>query len=892
MSANPVNNNNASPIQQHSMESSSSSNSASSTSSTKSPLVEFFHLKKGNVPDQRSTLTTIDDLKSKITDEPPSPKGRSRTLGDFYKTSINKPLIKPSNPDTEEYTKRESKDDGVIKPSPHFITGLNSSNRSISLTNTNQVISTFPKRVSTKNYDFETEIGSIDQTDSDKQNITIFFDSLKEIKKNEDDHKLLDLFRKFNSISSKDTGRTLYFLRNKLISDKNISQQMRQVHLMRFYDVLNTWKKDNPKSLEVFEYMSGLEEPEDLSLQIISKFSDYTIPLLQTLIVKEMQLENTVDKVHYWSCVLERLQDHCLVSDIIQEKQIFIMSFNAMLTHLKKNENTKCLIEQFASDVKKNMSSRIKHLFERRNLPTANVIERVTQFVFLQYRFLKEIPTFNLLLEGFAGNVLISIYDCISAPKHLEQQKIDQRLQQFCKCVAIEAIRMIDGCAPIITHFANGKDDAIFGLSSAIFEQTRKSEKQLLKMIQSCCESEAQFEKPESAFRGKTVSIELSNLFSAAFNKLFNEKLIKMLKEKLNNHKKPFNLCMNVMDIHDFEVDKHCSELDEASFNNVLMEMNDKQLKEELANIDLDSFPKLKGLPKPIVYDPKNYETYFDLPVAELSKELKAKLKRFDSSCNDKFLIGKLINFETPQPRLPFQIPIKELSKELQRELGEKVKGVDESTLVIDLPLEKLEKTKEKVITELKNNYIKFFEQLKSEVKKVKEKKALLQFLDGLERTELKIMLSKAKFSSLSPRFRTEYCEQVCKRNESDFSLFLTGFLDSFYEMKLCPESQRLLASIRKVMKDYFPKLEIPLIANTLLLRWIIPAIHNSREFERHGQKSIVITLTAILQQLSSEGDQSKQQPWSGVYQKVAKGYSDSHKKFIDVNSTAPRHSK
>lgn len=892
MSANPVNNNNASPIHQHSMESSSSSNSASSTSSTKSPLVEFFHLKKGTEPDQRSTLATVDELRSKITEEPPSPKGRSRTMGDFYKASNIKPFLKPSNTDKEENTKRESKDDAVIKPSPLFLPGLNSPHRSISLTNTNQVIATFPKRVSTKNYDFETEIGSIDQTDSDSQNLMTFFDVLKGIKKNEDYHKLLDLFKKFDSISSKDAGRALYFLRNELIRDKNISQQMRQVHLMRFYEVLNIWKKDKPKSLEVFEYMSGWEEPEDLSLQIISKFSDYTIPLLQTLLVNEMQLENSVDKVLYWSCVLERLQDHCLVSDIIQEKPIFIMSFNAMLTHLKKNENSKRLIEQFVLDVKKNMSNRIKRFFERANLPTASVIERVTQFVFLQYRFLKEIPTSNLLLEGFTGKVLISIYDCISAPKHLEQHKIDQRLQQFCKCVAKEAIGMIDGCAPIITHFANGKDDAIFGLSSAIFEQTRKSEEQLFKMIQSCCESEAQFEKPESAFRGKTVSIELSNLFSAAFNKSFNEKLIKMLKEKLNQSKKPFNLCMNLMEIHDLEENKHCFELDEASFNNVFMEMNDKQLKEELASIELESFPKVKGLPKPWVYDPKNYESYFDLPVGELSNELKAKLKRFDSSCNDKISIGKLTNFETPLPRLPYQIPIKELSKELFKELCEKNKGIDESKLVIDLPLENLYKTKEKVITEVQLNYKKFFEQLKSEVKKVKEKKVLLQFLDGVERTELKTMLSKAKFSSLSPRFRTEYCEQVCKRNESDFSLFLTGFLDSFYEMKLCPEAQRLLASLRKVMKNCFPTLEIPLVSNILLLRWIIPAIHNSREFERHGQKSIVITLTAILQQLSSEGDQSKQQPWSRVYQKVAKGYSESHKKFIDVNSTAPRHSK
>ncbi len=889
MSANPVSNNNAAPIQQHSMESSSSSKP---TNSTKSPCVEVFLLKTGAMQDQRSTLTTTEELKSKITDEPPSPKGRSRTMGDYYKTSNTNTSLKPSNLDKKENTQKESKDDAVIKPTLSLMPPLNSTHRSISLTNTNQVISTFPKRVSTKNYDFATEIGTIDQTDADTQNATIFFDSLNDIKKNEDDPKLLDLFKKFDSISSKDTGRALYFLRNKLISDKNISMQMRQVYLMRFYDVLNTWKKDKPKSLEVFDYMSGLEDPEDLSLQIISKFSDYSIPLLQTLIVNEMQLGNDLDKVRCWSCVLERLQDHCLVSDIIQEKQIYIMSFNAMLTHLKKNGNSKCLIEQFAPEVKKNMSTRIKRLFERGNLPTSSVIERVTQFVFLQYRFLKEIPTLNVLLEGFTGNVLISIYDCISVPKHIEQQKIDQRLQQFCKCVAREAISMIDSCAPIITHFANGKNDAIFGLSSAIFEQTRKTEEQLFKMIQSCCESEAQFEKPDSAFRGKTVSIELCNLFSAVVNKPFNEKLIRMLKEKLNHSKKPYYLCMNLMDIHEFEEDKYCYELDEASFNNVFMEMNDKQIKEELATIDLDSFPKVKGLPKPSVYDPKNYESYFNLPVGELSNELKAKLKRFDSSCNDAISISKLVNFETPLPRLPYFIPIKELSKELHKELCEQIKELDESTLVINLPLEKLEKTKEKVVAEVKQNYTKFFEQLKSEVKKAKEKKALLQFLDGIERTELKIMLTKAKFSSLTPRFRTEYCEQVCKKNESDFSLFLTGFLDSFYEMKLCPEAQRLLASIRKVMKGHFPKLEIPLVANLVLLRWIIPAIHNSREFEKSGQKSIVITLTAILQQLSSEGDQTKQQPWSGVYQKVAKGYSDSHKKFIDVNSTVPRNSK
>ncbi len=894
MSLNPLNNNN---IQKHNSQRSSTSSSNSNSPDAPRSLLEFFKLenKEGGQIDQNASS---------------SPKVRSKTLKEYSKSAPN-PTIDLTNilhPPANSYSKFESKDDKTKDSSPptsrRVSPGiLNSATRSLSLTSTIQLTPNFPTHVATRDEDLEKTVGSLEMREHDKQNLLTFLDSLIQIQKMEDEKQLLDILKKFNTINFTDTGRALYFLRNHLICDKNISPFYCQVHLTHLYSILDECKKEMPQVIKVFQTLAFLQDPEELSLQILTKFSEHTIPMLHILIQKEILLEESIEKLHFWSVVLGNIQDHCLLTDILEEKSLFVVSCNRMLLQLKKNNDLKNFIEQISLDIRKHLSKRIKRLFERSNLNISSVVAVTVDFVFLQYHFLKDTPSGNVLLEKFIGNVLSGIYENIFL-SILEPQKKDLRLQQFCKHVASETIAMmgeslvskstISRCASgaIITQIALNKEDVIPRLAFAIFDQTRKSDEVLFAFIFDCCECEAEYEKVDSVFRNKTVSFEISNLFASSVNKSFNADVIKLLKKHLSLWKDASALCINAIDIHEYEhtKNKQWEGLEKLAFDNIVVSMNEDELKKELSAIDIDSLPKLKNLVRPNRhYDPKNFAMFFDCQVGELSANLKKSLMKLIPECGDLVSLSSL-PLEPVDRRLLYHVEVNELPEWLFKEIkvALKLTEKEESQLLCDLPLEKLsQQLMAKINAEVSESYKKFFYKLVLDVIRIKEKKVLLVYFGGFKRIDLEKVLSQVKFSHLSPKFRLNICDEICRLNEPQFTLFLTGFLKEFYEMRLSAKAQHILALRKKVIANRFPKLELPLVANMLFLRWIIPNIINNREWDKHPyQKSVIKTLTAILQKMSTEYSDDIVQSWTSVYLKVSKGYSEAHRKFIEANST------
>ncbi len=882
MSLDPLNNNNA--FQKY--DSQRSSNSSSSSSDAPRSLLEFFKFE--NKGEAQIDLNASS-----------SPKGRSKTLTEYSKSAPT-PSIDLTHflhPPAINSSKFESKDDTVKQPSPppsrRVSPGiLNSATRSLSLTHAIQLTPNFPTHVAMKDLDEEKNIGSLDMRGDDKQNLFTFLDALIQIQKKDDEKKLLDILKKFNNNNFTDTGRALFFLRNHLICDKNISLFYRHFHLTHFYSVLEEWKKEAPQALKVYQVLALLQDPEELSLQILTKFSEQTIPMLQILIQKEILLGESIEKLHFWSVGLGNIQDQCLVTDILEEKSLFVVSCNRMLSQFKKNNDLKNFIEQFSLDIRKHLSKRIKRLFERSNLNVSSVVAVTVDFVFLQYHFLKDLPSGNLLLEQFIGNVLSGIYENLIS-SIVEPQKKDLRLQQFYKHVASETIAMmgesmvskstISRCAsgPIITHLAQNKEDVIPGLAFAIFDQTRKSDDVFFAFIFDCCDCEADYEKVDSVYRNKTVSFELSNLFASTINKQFNADVIKLLKKHLSLWKDASALCINAIDIHDYEQtkNKQWEGLEKLAFDNIVVSMNEDELRKELSGIDIDSLPKLKNLVKPNRhYDPKNFAIFFDCPVGELSANLKKGLRMLIPDCGDHVSLASL-PLEPVDRRLLYHVEVNELSEGLIKEIKIALKLTEkgESQLLCDLPLEKLsQQLIAKINAEVSESFKKFFYKIILDVIRIKEKKVLLAYFGTFKRMDLEKVLSQVKFPHLSPKFRLNICDEICRLNEPQFTLFLSGFLKEFYEMRLSPKAQHILALRKKeIVRIGFPKLEIaPLVANGMLFLHLTDYsdIINSREWDKHPYPKICDYYSGkLMLKMSLEYSDDIVQSWTAVYLKVSR---------------------
>lgn len=722
----------------------------------------------------------------------------------------------------------------------------------------------------------------------DQELLKEVWDLIKQIKK--DGNSSTKLLKKLNEGAAKDakaTAQVLHIIRNRMMFGPEVSLKDRVNGLLSFYSVLKNWGQEGAATLKIYATLDSSNQSETLSRQVLAKFSETTIVIVKVVIQEEMFLGITKEKANYWCGVLQKLKEHCLLQDVQHSKSYLVLAFHNLLTELTKHEETKCVVTQYAIRIKENLPQLVEKVFGNKKLPMDSLIRSTVATTYRQYQFIKEFSSESP--DEVVASVLSKIYELTYNMRIPEKHKREDEVQFFFQCVAFQTVHFIELSGPILTQLSNAHEKIVDGLASAIYAWFKKDEEILFKLIKSCCESEARTEKEDSAFRGKTLSIILSNHFNMNVNRSFHANMVKLLKGMLSQCKKPVNLCMTVRTLRDYELNRDLllGKLDETALSNCFLGLNLNDMRQELENVPLEHFPKIAALPKPFIYSPKNHATFFDFEIGELPGDLKTKLNKIELNLTDTIKLAQLIGENPSIPLLKKKLPVNQLSLTLINEINNLHGNEYENKTVGDLIAAKLEKgLKEKIQSEVERNYEKLFDQLKTQAKRVHDKKAIQQAIQSLNKDEFEIILRRVHFTQLSAVFQNNYCEKVCEKNKTEFTDFMSKFLKSFYQTKLHQRSRKLLEIRREVIKKHFPQLEVPLTGNILLLRWILPEIVNEREWDKNPfHRSIVTTVTAILQRLSMEGEEENTQIWASVYNTIKENFHNMHQDFIDRNS-------
>ncbi len=736
----------------------------------------------------------------------------------------------------------------------------------------------------------EQEGDALMMNEADQQSLKDVWSLLMQIKK--DANSSAKLLKKLNAEAAKDakaTARVLHCIRNRILYGPEVSLKDRGNGLLSFYSVLKKWGQEGAATLELYATLDSFSHPEALSRQILAKFSETTIVIVKIVVQEEMRLGTSEEKANYWCGVLQQLKEHCLLQDIQHSKSYLVLAFHHLLSELTNHEETKLVLEKYASCIKENLAQLVEKVIGNKKLPMDSLIRSTVAITYRQCQFLMDFSKkTDSSSEAIAG-VLSRIYKLTRERCLTEKHKSEDGVQFFFQCVAFQIVHASEARGAILTQLSYAHDEIIEDLSKAIFAWFKNDEVNLLQLIKSCCESEMLMEKEDSVFRGKTLSIVVCNLFNTTVNKSFNASVVKLLRETLLRCKKPVDLCMSARALNDYECKRNLlvGKLDATTLNSYFSQLSSEVLRKELENVPLEDFPKMPTLPKSTSNVSKNQSAFSDVTFGELPSDLKNKLLMFQESLTSSTKLAQLIGENASIPLLKDKIPVNQLSPQLLLEITKIHGNKFNDAKFSDLTAAKLEKgLREKAQSEVDRIYEQLINRLKTQIRCVHERKLIRQALQTLNKGELENILRRVPFTQLSDNFQYEYCEKVCKKNEGEFAKFMSNFLKPFYQMRLHQRSIKLLEVRREVIQKRFPQLEFPLTGNMLLLRWILPAIINDREWDKDPlHKSIVKTVAAILQQLTMEGEGENTQSWASVYKEIKDNYCKQHRDFIDRNS-------